>query len=745
MSGPTDISDLHQDGVNLGSILDAAQARPAVTVQDEAARTVAAKHAMDLLDRLGTRLADPSISADEAGEAIIGLMDDGPLTALAIGWSVMAIELQRRLSTMSVPHGARAARTGLIALIRAKVREMERTDREAQAREVGRQQRLRLTGLELPKGMFAPAGWRMDQDGVEEVTVAKDGDLNCVRILPRPMLVVARGVGEVSAAEDGGNTDHYSVLAWPDPSHPHRWVRSVVRDDVMGSRAGLVKLRRHGAPVDETCAAAAVRFICAFAEANAGVLPKTLICQRLGWHQSSFLLGEQAVVAADQQGEPLGLALDMPLNMAPIARAIRTRGTMEGWLDIYRDQVAHRPLVLAAVYASCAAPLVHLLNAKGFMVDWSDDSTGGKSTTHNVAASVWGVPSENGGFIYSWRTSPAWIGNALGFVHHLPLIMDDTSKLEDTRILTGLIYDIAGGREKGRGQADGGIQKQSTWRTVLISNGEAPATSFVTKTGAVARVLTIKGPPFGRAEKGSAEELRLAADAESTEFRLQEHHGHVGQRLIRWLVDHPEQIGELRAYFQQRRTAWRTAASPHGKIAMRLSVNVAVLDVAAHILHTHLGIPLPEDPDAVWGALMASICSGGQDSDRPSAALADLYSWAVGNADRFDPRSKVRADRVGAWLAPSPWRELEPSQNIWREVGFRPQVVRELLSNWGYEPNNVLQVWQDRGWTPRNSRRLGVARPFCGARANLLVLSRDAIDGIIADSGEEASRAEESF
>lgn len=742
---PQDINDARASGTRLNDLIGAARAQGTTAVQDEAAREVIAERAIELLDELGTRFDDPTITPEEATALVADILQDGPLTTLAIGHQLHAHRIGSRIMQLRFPKGTKGNRATLTSLVKGRVRELEQADRDAAAREAGRSHGIHLPGLDLPKAVRMPAGWRIDAGGVEEIAVTKDGDIRAFRFLSRPVVVVGRGYGEFrSSTEDVAATsslDHYSVLAWPVAGKPNAWVRHVVRDDVLGSRSGVAKLRRHGAPFTEANGASVVRYLSDFTEANAAALPRVAVCRRLGWHGKSFLLGEQTITRADQD-QP-GVGLDMPENMGRIARAITTEGTWEGWLDVIRKQVLHRPLALAGIYASCAAPLVSILRAPGFTVDWSDDSSAGKSTTHYVAASVWGRPSEEGGFIFSWRTSPAWIGNTLGFLHNLPLLLDDTSKVEDHRMLTGLIYDVAGGLEKGRGQADGGAQKQATWNTILLSNGEAPLTSYVTKTGAVARVLTLKGSPFGRAEKGSEQESANAADADDTQAGLLDHHGHLGQRLIRWLVDHPEMWPGIRDFHRRRKQAWRDAASRHGKIAMRLGANVAVLETAARVVHHHLGVPLPTDEYAVWDVLMQAICHGGQESDRPGAALADLYSWAVANNERFDPSSKARGERAGAWLACAPNREVEPSQGIWHELGVRPQIVRNLLAEWGYEPNNILQVWQDRGWTPRGARRLGVARPFCGAKAHLLVLSRTAIDGVMAGDQDESPAGDE--
>lgn len=733
-----DINDAAREGVGLTDLMGAARAHGPVAIKAEAERAWLAEEALQLLDDLAAQFIDPTTDAQEAKIAVAALMDDDKLARLACGLQVHEHEIERRLMTMKVPHGCGGVITTLTRAMKAKLRAMEQDERETTTHRASRSTNLRrvLRELDLPEGvkLRAPAGWSVDVDGIEEVMVTKDEQVRVIPLTARPVVIIGRGLGEASTGEDGamGRRDHYSVIAWR-RAGSETWVRHVVRDDVLGSRNGLARLRRHGAPFHEANAAAAIRYLADFYEANAATIPTVTFCRRLGWQGGAFLLGERAITATTEGAT--SVALDMPDNMGVIAQAFHERGKWEGWLKVVRDHVLHRPKVLLAIYASAAAPLVRILNCEGFTVDWSADSSTGKSHTHKIGASVWGAPKEEGGLIFPWRNTPSWVGNALGFLFNLPLILDDTAKLEDTRHLTALLYDIAGGREKGRAMADGGVQEQSRWATLVLSNGEAPLTSFVTKTGAVARCISIKGAPFGEAAQGSEQQAQNARDAVEVKAELLKHYGHLGPRLIRWLVQNPERWPDIRTRYRELADVWRDAAGHYGKVAQRIAQHVAVLEVSAELLHTYIGLPVPSsvgaDDRAVWDMLWESVRQGGHDSDRASNALADLWNWVIGNRAAFDPKAKKDEGRVGAWLRTSPREEVPPLSEMWREIGIQPQVVRKLLREWGYEPNNILQVWADREWAPRGDRRLGVARPFCGSRAHLLVLTRAAIEGVL--------------
>jgi len=120
-----------------------------------------------------------------------------------------------------------------------------------------------------------------------------------------------------------------------------------------------------------------------------------------------------------------------------------------------------------------------ILQAPNFIVDWANRTSTGKTTALRVGASAWGNPDERAGHtvLPSWDASRVWVERASGLLSGIPLFMDDTKRAKNSKMVSELLYTVAGGRGRGRGNTTS-LAATCSWRTVLLSSGEAPATSF---------------------------------------------------------------------------------------------------------------------------------------------------------------------------------------------------------------------------------------------------------------------------
>jgi uncharacterized protein (DUF927 family) len=126
-----------------------------------------------------------------------------------------------------------------------------------------------------------------------------------------------------------------------------------------------------------------------------------------------------------------------------------------------------------------------------------------------VAASVWGYPADDDdeGYIYSWDSTKVWVERAAGFLHSVPLILDETKRVKNKQHVADVLYDFCSGKGRGRGTLQG-IDKVNSWNTVLLSTGEQRLTSFTQDGGVRARVLALQGAPIS----GPAQTARVVAD-----------------------------------------------------------------------------------------------------------------------------------------------------------------------------------------------------------------------------------------
>lgn len=578
-------------------------------------------------------------------------------------------------------------------------------------------------GWHLAPHCLARLKTRMSSSGEEEI-ILED-------ICPAPVVISGR-------LRDIADGDEYTRLAWLRDGH---WQHATIERRVIANARSVVELAALGLPVTSGNSAALVDYLAAFEAENIKVLPRARVAGQLGWigkgGKDGFLLGRQLLSSDGKTVAALDIDEAKPAEWKDIiafrgadagddqvADAYNCAGTLDGWRQAVAP-LAKFPRALLAVYASLAPPFLKILGAPNFAVDWSYGTSTGKTTVLRVAASCWGNPDERSqnSNLYSWDATRVWIQRACFIGSGLPIILDDTKRAKRPGDVASVLYDVINGRGRGRGSIKG-MRKTETWNTVLLSSGEASAVSFTQDGGTRARVLTLWGAPFGKADEETGRIVQ-AVDA-----GIRANYGEPGKNLVQWLLKNRDKWPKLREGYQ---LAHRDYLSRSGgnSIAGRLAAYFAVLQVAADIADEALELPWDfRDPVAeVWEALIREA----EEGDRAGAALAGVYSWAQANERFFLGREAgVGLYGGGSNIA---YAGRWDSGNSWGWIGFYPHKLKEILESQDFESDPILRVWREREWIDAESeRRLTKKVQYGGKSARMVVIRREALEG---DSGEE--------
>ena len=548
-----------------------------------------------------------------------------------------------------------------------------------------------------------PRGYSIDQAGVYKVSVEADGTLNRKKLVPAPMFIVSR-------TEDVRTGEAKRQVVWRGPSG---WCSRIVDRRTILDTSRIVALSSLEAPVSSNQAAQLVGYLADFEAENSRRLPSIRSSARMGWlPDGGFLLpdGHYDVSDADASSP---YALVPPGGFENLSKGWMPEGDPGTWQTAI-ELVSESPLMMLALYASCAAPILKILNIPGFVVDFNGETSSGKTTALRLAASVWGRPSESyPTAMYSWDATKVWVERTAGFLHNLPLILDETKRAKHPGIVRDVIYDFCQGQGRGRGNPDG-TRAMDTWRSILISSGESAATSFSEDAGTRARVLSMRGKPLGNNGQ------RGGAISEELQQILSDNYGHLGRQLIAYLVASHENHDAIKAVFLDLKKKY--VGMSLSAVARRHAAHLATLEVAAMIVH-QLGIPEPScDP---FGALIEAMTEAGAESDRPLAALQDVVSWAAANKTRFWGRHEVAPS--GIPLTPSRgWIGAWGPGDDWGYIALTSVELRQFLKDSGHHPAEVIDRWHERGWLIRTDKRnrtkpiriAGVqARCYCIAKA----------------------------
>lgn len=220
-------------------------------------------------------------------------------------------------------------------------------------------------------------------------------------------------------------------------------------------------------------------------------LPREYVSDRLGWVTADA--AEKFVYGAES-----GVSLSPAPSLSRHAQFFASRGTVAGWVEAMKPALEKSSRLCLLVLASLASPVLSLVGAPSFTVEVWGKTSSGKTSSLNIAASVWGkVGAGSAGLVSSWDNTAYYVEQLLQFHSALPVFLMDCHKAKP-EVLEDVSYKLANGFGKGRGQKSGGIRNRATWNCVLLSDGERSLYSVFKNGGAAARVLSVHGSPLLR-------------------------------------------------------------------------------------------------------------------------------------------------------------------------------------------------------------------------------------------------------
>ncbi|MBJ8365006.1 DUF927 domain-containing protein [Citrobacter cronae] len=363
------------------------------------------------------------------------------------------------------------------------------------------------------------------------------------------------------------NRTRYLVLRWRALGAKEETTQAIPLADI-GEREGWRTLKAGGLYVTTKSGLRATLADWLQSQAHKGEVWR--IAQATGWQCGAYLMPDGDII-----GTP-----EIPVlfnGRSSAASGYTISGTAESW----RDSVAHLAggnySMMTGIAAALAAPLIGLAGADGFGIHFYEQSSAGKTTTANVAASLYGNPDV---------LRLTWYGTALGLANeaaaHNDALMplDEIGQGADPVEVYKSAYALFNGTGKLQGAKEGGNRELKRWRTVAISTGEVDLETFIAgagrkaKAGQLVRLLNI---PLSKAIRFHGHESgKHHADALKDAY--QSHHGAAGRAWVQWLADHQQEAVNA---VREAEARWRgIIPADYGEQVHRVGARFAILEAA---------------------------------------------------------------------------------------------------------------------------------------------------------------------
>lgn len=524
-------------------------------------------------------------------------------------------------------------------------------------------------GSEWKDRLLYCGSWESDEQGVRKATAG-----GMLTVCPHPIFPIGRST-DLTGSGEALTVAFYNHGQWVKVSAPR---------STFAVKDSLVRfLSEHGAAVtSETAGKLSTYLLEVDARSD---LPESAYTSRCGWVKGG---GVRAFLPFFKKGIEIDVIAPsvhhLPVSIHSAGdEAKSTAALLEAW--------NHSVPVRIVIAASFASVLLEDLGCLPFVVHiWSPESGTGKSVSLMAAASLWANPDlQTGHYIQQMQTTAAALPHIAGFLHDLPLVLDEYQLAKGRG--ADLLYMLTQGREKGKGQRNGGgIQNTKSWKCVTLTSGETPLTLSSDGAGALNRCISIHctGPLF--------------KDARATANAVKANYGHLGRKaLFAWMKGGENEVEGARAIFQafQNRPEWR------GITDKQVDAAAALLTAAALFSAT-----------AFRGCHAAAL------------EAKDLLPWLV--TQKQADRGRAAEEFVEAWVAENAahfWGGGDPPLSPYygkHEDGYTyiiKTVLDAALKEEGYSPQAIYTSWESRGVIPRRRERnfgekqtiSGTGRPRC--------------------------------
>ena len=371
-------------------------------------------------------------------------------------------------------------------------------------------------------------------------------------------------------------------------------------------------------------------------------------------------------------------------------------GTMDGWQHEIGRRCEGNPLLMLAVCAALAGPLLHPLHKGNGGFHLVGKSSSGKSTAIDVACSVFGKAED---FVKTWRATNNGVEGAACLRNDTILVLDEIGEA-DPREIGGIIYAMGNGTGKQRADRTGGARSVNKWRLMLLSSGEKTIDAIMAEAGkrpTAGQLIRLLDIPADR-HYGAFDDLHDAANGRELSDFLKTncniHYGHLGKAFLRELV--ADKTTDIGSALEAIKGMFNADPGQEGRGADRF----AIVALAGEMAISY-GL-LPWAAGSAAGMAMELFNEwknhrgSGAAEDRQVLQIISEYISRWGDS-RFtglhDHKDRdAGADRLGGGVRSGYWIEAGDD----RKYRFTPEGLKEATK--GFDINQVKRVLVSAGW-----------------------------------------------
>lgn len=213
----------------------------------------------------------------------------------------------------------------------------------------------------------------------------------------------------------------------------------------------------------------------------ANTVPKRriTITNRLGWHEEQYVFPDKVIGAGKQE-----IVYRNPIDNSPNDKG--THGDINAWKETIGSLALHSSRMRLGICLSLAGPILELIGTESFGINFTGDSSQGKSTIGKVIQTTYRSANERG--LFNWDSTSASLDEAAAVHSDQVLVIDELARADQddakkVRKVRDTAYRLASGQGRSRSVLYKNKGNLTSWRLVFASSSETPLAALAAKQG----------------------------------------------------------------------------------------------------------------------------------------------------------------------------------------------------------------------------------------------------------------------
>lgn len=275
------------------------------------------------------------------------------------------------------------------------------------------------------------------------------------------------------------------------------WNYMIVDKSLISSNQSIIKLSDYGVSVTSETAKFLVKYLAEIENLNKDKIPTSVSVSRLGW------VGDNVLMPYSDEYE-----FDNEKDMPNIKEKFGQCGTLENWIDFFKDRRKYNNVSRIIMAAAVVSILLKRIKQSGFTLHIWGESEYGKTVACMVGQSIFGNPSQNDnkGIGINFNFTAVGLEYRLNTYNNIPLFINEMQHQKDAKDYDKILFLISEGKGRTRSTKSGGLAKENSWNNVVITNGEKNIIKENSNAGAYNRCIACEITEY------TYENLREVAD-----------------------------------------------------------------------------------------------------------------------------------------------------------------------------------------------------------------------------------------